>query len=74
MLTISVYPDNEHGPSILLNDYEHLDYIDDVLTEHVDILCDFQIVDDDNQKYALCFGAKISFEELPLIVVKFIKQ
>ena len=54
----------EHGPNIKLIDYEHCDYIDDVLTEHFDIEYDYKIINDDTKAYILCFTNKITSEKV----------
>ncbi len=65
---LSISKDDKRGLSLTLLDYEHLDYIEDVFVEYFDILCGAKIVDNENQKYILCFDTKISFNELSSII------
>jgi hypothetical protein len=67
---LSIHKYDEKWLSIILTDYEHLDYIDDVLAEHFDIICNCVTIDDENQKYIMYFGTEISFDELSLLVDK----
>lgn len=59
-----VYQDPELGPSIKVVDFEHFDYIDDVLTEKFGIEFDVSTIDDKARKYILHFGALVSKDEL----------
>ena len=63
-----MFQDTQYGAAIKLLDYEHIDYIDDVLIEKFDVDCEFRVMDDENQKYILYFGSKFSFDEVSSVV------
>ncbi|KZN48596.1 hypothetical protein N474_18690 [Pseudoalteromonas luteoviolacea CPMOR-2] len=52
----------EWGPYIELIDYEHLDYIDDVLCECFDLDCAFFLNEDVTGKYILYFAENATFD------------
>lgn len=59
-----VHDDPEHGPSINCIDLEHLDYVDDVLTDKFDCEPAYVTSDDQARRYILHFGQCVSKEEL----------
>jgi hypothetical protein len=61
---ISVYKDPQWGPSVALVDWEHLDYIEDVLAEQFDLEYEFKIVDDEAKRYVLHFENKATWSEV----------
>ncbi|WP_460226687.1 hypothetical protein, partial [Aurantivibrio infirmus] len=67
---LEVHIDEQWGPSIRLSSYEHQDYIDDVTTEHFDMLCELKTCDDETGIYVLHFGQSANPEKLENIVRK----
>lgn len=67
---ITVFQDTQYGAAIKLIDYEHIDYIDDVLIEQFDVDCEFRVMDDENKRYILYFGSKLSFDEIATVISK----
>jgi hypothetical protein len=61
---ISVYSDPQWGPSVVLVDWHHLDYIEDVLTEKFDLEYEFKIVDDETSRYVLHFENRATLGEV----------
>lgn len=57
------------GPSIELINFEHCDYIEDVLAEVFDVEYSFYQTDND-EEYTLFFDDNISFELLCKIIVE----
>ena len=53
---LSVSESEDHGAIIQLIDYEHTDYIEDVLVEYFDIEYEYKIINDEENKYILCFA------------------
>ncbi|CAI3932418.1 MULTISPECIES: hypothetical protein [Alteromonas] len=58
---------NEFGPFIELLDFEHRDYIEDVLAEIFDIEYEFS-QELENESFILYFCNRISFESLTLVI------
>ena len=54
----------DHGATVKLIDYEHTDYIEDVLAEHFDIEYEYKISNEEENEYILCFGEKASTEQV----------
>ena len=54
--------DPEQGPVLDLDDWSHLDYIEDVLAEHFDIDYEYVVEDEKSGRYTLyfCESAKVS--------------
>jgi hypothetical protein len=52
--------DKEENPILVLENWMHRDYIEDVLCEHYDIEYEYMVVDEKSGKYTLFFGSKIS--------------
>jgi len=61
---IEVIRHPERGASIQLIDYEHLDYIEDVLCEKFDLEYDFCSNEDVTGDYVLYFGKVATFEQV----------
>ena len=61
---ITVTESNEHGTIVMLIDYEHIDYIEDVLAEHFDLECEYKIINDEKNEYILCFAKKATTEQV----------
>jgi hypothetical protein len=59
-----VYTDPELGPSIKVADFEHMDYIDDVLTDKFKLEFESSTIDDKARKYILHFGTAFNKENL----------
>lgn len=59
----------EWGPYITFVDYEHFDYIDDVLTEIFELEYSFRIENDDGSE-SIYFEDKISFENLSNVIAQ----
>lgn len=59
-----VTQDPKLGPSIKVIDFEHMDYIDDVLTEKFGFEFASNTIDDKARKYILHFGESVSKENL----------
>lgn len=56
---LSVEFDKGNGPTLVLEDLEHRDYIEDVLCEHYDIEYEYMLEDEKSGKNTLHFGSKI---------------
>ncbi|WP_220465379.1 MULTISPECIES: hypothetical protein, partial [unclassified Colwellia] len=67
---IKVVADPKWGASIELIDYEHRDYIEDVLTEHFDLESAFQSNEDVTNDYVLYFCDNASFDQVAEVVKK----
>ena len=61
---LEVASDEMWGPCIYLINWEHADYIEDVLAEHFDLEYQFKISDEDENKYVLYFADKASFKDV----------
>jgi len=65
---LKVFETNEHGAIIKFTDYEHSDYIEDVLIERFDIDYEYKIVNDEKNEYILCFANKATTEEVEKVI------
>lgn len=65
---IEVTQHPEWGASIKLIDYEHRDYIEDVLCEKFDLEYDFCSNEDVTGDYVLYFGNVATFEQVKKVV------
>ncbi|HED33914.1 MAG TPA: hypothetical protein ENJ08_06810 [Gammaproteobacteria bacterium] len=61
---LKVSETNEHGAIIKFRDYEHSDYIEDVLVERFDIEYEYKIMNDEKNEYILCFAKKATTKEV----------
>ena len=61
---INVSESSEHGAIVKLIDYEHTDYIEDVLVEHFDLEYEYKIIDNENNEYILCFAKKATTKQV----------
>lgn len=52
---LEVINDAQLGPVLKLDDWEHKDYIEDVLAEHFDIEYDYSAQDEETGNYSLYF-------------------
>lgn len=51
--------DQDENPILILDDWEHRDYIEDVLCEYFDIQYEYTVEDEVSGKYTLYFGKKV---------------
>ncbi|WP_444939357.1 hypothetical protein [Microbulbifer sp. JMSA002] len=56
--------DQDGNPILVLDDWEHRDYIEDVLCEHFDIEYEYTVEDEVSGKYTLYFGTKVGVTNL----------
>ena len=56
--------DEKRGPNLILDSWEHIDYIEDVLCEHFDVEYEYKISDEENNRYVLFFGLKVNSDAL----------
>lgn len=61
---LKVSETKEHGAIIKFTDYEHSDYIEDVLVEQFDIDYEYKIMNDEKNEYILCFAKKATIKEV----------
>jgi hypothetical protein len=61
---LSISTDEEHGPMLVLDNWEHIDYIEDVLCEHFGVEYEYKIIDEENNQYVLYFGVKANGDVL----------
>ena len=61
---LSVTKSKDHGATIKLIDYEHTDYIEDVLAEYYDIEYEYKIMNEEENEYILCFANKATTEQV----------
>ncbi|MCH8499076.1 MAG: hypothetical protein LAT63_11405 [Marinobacter sp.] len=62
MLELRIEP--EHGKVLVLDDWEHRDYIEDVLAEHFDIEYEYFVEDQKSGKNTLYFSEKTDLKAL----------
>ena len=62
--------DREANPILILQDWDHRDYIEDVLCEHYDIEYEYMVEDEISGSNTLYFGTKISAESLQGVIEK----
>ncbi|VAW64406.1 hypothetical protein MNBD_GAMMA11-579 [hydrothermal vent metagenome] len=67
---ITVYESKEHGATIKLTDYEHSDYIEDVLVEYFDIEYEYKICNHEKSEYILCFAKKATTKQVEKAVIE----
>ncbi len=67
---ISASESKEHGVIIKLINYEHTDYIEDILTEYFDIEYEYKIINDEENEYILCFAKKATAKQVEEAIKK----
>ncbi len=65
---LSVSNDPKWGVCVNLINWEHCDYIEDVLTEQFDLEYEFKITDDDEKRYILFFVDKATSAEVEKVI------
>ncbi len=68
MSQLTVKSDPDWGAMIKFIDWEHMDYIDDVCTEHFDLDYDFKIDDDEEERYIIYFNEKATLAEVQRVI------
>ena len=56
--------DEKRGMNLILDGWEHIDYIEDVLCEHFNVEYEYKIVDDESNQYVLYFGLQVNNDTL----------
>ena len=63
-----VSTDPKWGACIKLLNWEHCDYIEDVLAEQFDLVYEFKVSDDEEKKYMLFFADKAVFSDIEKVI------
>ena len=67
---LSIELDKDNNPILVLEDWEHRDYIEDVLCEHYDIEYEYMMEDELSGKNTLYFGSKVKPSTIQDVIEK----
>lgn len=67
---LSIEFDKNQDPILILENWEHRDYIEDVLCEHYDIEYEYMSEDEISGKNTLYFGSKMKLSTIKNVIEK----